>query len=68
MFDTHYLLIGLVFSSIGMGYFIYGKKQKHKVALCTGLCLIVYPYMITEPIAMIVIGIALLFVPKFLRV
>jgi hypothetical protein len=44
MFDTSYLLISLVFSSIGLGYFIYGKKQKHTVAYYSGICLIVYPY------------------------
>ena len=43
MFDTSYLLISLVFSSIGLGYFIYGKKQKHTIAYYSGLCLIVLP-------------------------
>lgn len=66
--DPSYLLISLVFSSIGLGYFIYGKKQKHTVAFYTGLCLIMYPYMISDPIIMILIGIALMFVPKFLRI
>jgi hypothetical protein len=67
MFETNYLLISLVFSSIGLGYFIYGKKQKHKVAFMTGLCLMVYPYMITDPWLMVAIGIALMFVPKYVR-
>ena len=68
MLEPSYLLISLVFSSIGLGYFIYGKKQKHTVAFLTGLCLIVYPYMISDPLPMILIGIALMFVPKFLRI
>lgn len=68
MFDTNYLLISLVFSSIGLGYFIYGKKQKHKIAFYTGICLMLYPYMITDPLMLVVIGVALLFVPKFVRV
>ncbi|MEX0963909.1 MAG: hypothetical protein WDZ52_07720 [Pseudohongiellaceae bacterium] len=67
MFDTSYLLISLIFSSLGLGYFIYGKKQKHKIAFYSGLGLMLYPYMISDPIMLIVIGIALLFAPKFIQ-
>lgn len=65
--DTNFLLISLVFSSIGLGYFIYGKKQKHKVAFYTGLCLMFYPYMVSDPMWLIVIGTALLFAPKYIQ-
>lgn len=68
MFDTNYLLISLVFSSIGLGYFIYGKRQKHKIAFYTGLCLMLYPYVITNPTQLVLIGVALMFVPKFVRI
>ena len=67
MFDTSYLLISLVFSSIGLGYFIYGKKQKHTIAYYSGLCLIVYPYLVSDPTLMFITGIALMFAPKFIR-
>lgn len=66
MFDTNYLLISLIFSSIGLGYFIYGKKQKHTVAYYTGLCLMACPYIITDP--MLMAGIGLMFVPTFVRI
>jgi C4-dicarboxylate transporter len=68
MFDTNCLLISLIFSSIGLGYFIYGKKQKHTVAYYTGLCLMVCPYIITDPMLMAGIGVGLMFVPKFVRI
>ncbi len=67
MFETSYLLTSLVFSSIGLGYFIYGKKQKHKIAFYTGICLMVYPYFISAMPVMIGVGVALMFVPKFVR-
>ncbi len=67
MLDSNYLLISLVFSSIGVGYFIYGKKQKHKIAFYTGIGLMVYPYLITDIIPMIVVGAVLMFVPKYVR-
>ena len=68
MFDTNYLLISLVFSSIGLGYFIYGKKQKHTVAYYTGLCLMVYPYMIHRSDVYGRHWRWLMFVPKFVRI
>ena len=67
MLDTNYLLISLVFSSIGVGYSIYGKKQKHTVAFVSGICLMFYPYMIYDPLLLIVIGVALMFVPKYIH-
>lgn len=65
--EPSYLLISLVFSSIGMGYFIYGSKQKHKVAFYTGICLMVDPYVITSTLPMVAVGVGLLFAPKFIR-
>lgn len=35
--NTTQLLLGVLFSSIGLGYFIYGKKQKVIVPLVCGL-------------------------------
>ena len=67
MLDPSYLLTSLIFSSIGLGYFIYGRKQKHKVAFYTGICLMGYPYVVTELIPMIMLGVGLMLVPKFVR-
>lgn len=66
MFETSYLLLSLVFSSIGLGYFIYGKKQKKKPVYYTGIALMVFPYAITATTQMLVVGIVLLALPKIL--
>ena len=42
--NTTQLLLGLIFSFIGLGYFLYGKKQKKMVPLVCGLLLMVYSY------------------------
>ncbi|HJO11738.1 MAG: hypothetical protein CMQ17_03735 [Gammaproteobacteria bacterium] len=65
--DPSYLLTSLIFSSIGLGYFIYGKKQKHKIAYYSGIGLIVYPYFVTGIPVMILTGIALMAIPKFVK-
>lgn len=67
MFETSYLLLSLVFSSIGLGYFIYGKKQKRKVIYYCGLVLMVYPYVITDTNLLLLIGALLLALPKILQ-
>lgn len=58
---------GLLFSSIGFGYFIYGRKQKSVVALLCGIGLMVYPYFVTGTAALLGIGGLLMAVPFFLK-
>ena len=64
--DVSLMLFGILFSSVGIGYFIYGKKQTNPVIRYTGLVLIVYPYFVQNLMALILVGVALLFVPKFI--
>ena len=66
--DTANLLWGLLFSSIGLGFFIYGKKQRNVVPLVCGIALMVYPYFISNTLALVAIGVALVCVPYFVRV
>ena len=61
------LLWGLLFGSIGLGFFIYGKRQRMIVPLVCGLALMLYPYFVTVAWLLWVIGIALMSVPYFLR-
>jgi hypothetical protein len=65
--DMTLLLWGVLFSSIGMGFFIYGRKQRVIVPLLCGLALMIYPYFIPNAIVLVVIGIVLTAVPYFLR-
>jgi len=65
--DTATLLWGTLFGSIGLGFLIYGKKQKKVVPLVTGLALIGFPYVVTTTVAMVGIGAALMAVPYFVR-
>ena len=61
------LLWGLLFSSIGLGFFLYGKKQRAVVPLVCGLVLMIYPYFIPNVFALVAIGIVLTAVPYFWR-
>ena len=61
------LLLGLVFSSIGFAFFIYGRKQKVAMPLICGIALMVYPYFVSSNALLIAIGAALIAIPYFVR-
>ena len=53
------LMWGVVFGAIGMGFFVYGKKQKVIAPLIGGIGLMLIPYFISNTIVLVVIGIIL---------
>ena len=61
------LLWGVVFGSIGLGYFVYGKKQGRFVPLLCGIGLMAFPYFVSNTVLLVVAGLALAAVPYFLR-
>ncbi len=64
---TAVLLWGLLFGSIGFGFFIYGKKQKAVVPLVTGIVLCVVPYFIANVYVLIGVGVVLVAIPFVVR-
>lgn len=65
--DTALLLWGVIFSSIGLGLFLYGRKQQATVPLICGLVLMIYPYFIPNAWVLVAIGVVLTAIPYFLR-
>ena len=65
--DTSLLLWGLIFGSIGVGFFVYGKKQAAIVPMLCGLALMIFPYFVSNVIVLVVIGVALIAIPYFAR-
>ena len=61
--ETMNLLLIVLFSSIGFGYFIYGKRLQEGVPLFSGLLLMVYPYFISSTLGMIAVGLLLVVCP-----
>lgn len=58
------LLLGLIFSSIGFGYFMYGRRKADLIIRYTGIALMIYPYFFDDVRVVLGIGIGLLFLPK----
>ena len=61
------LLWGVLFSSIGVGYFIYGKKQQSWIPLACGIVLMAYVYFISNVYLIVAVGVVIAAVPYFLR-
>ena len=61
------MLWGLLFGSIGLGYFIYGKKQRAAVPLVCGLALMLFPYFVSNVVLLVGIGVLLSAIPYFFR-
>ena len=65
--DSTSLIIGVLFGSIGVGYFVYGRKQQRHAALLAGALLCIFPYFVAGVWLPILIGLALMTVPFWNR-
>jgi hypothetical protein len=61
------IFFSILFGLIGTGYFMYGKKNQKYPAMFVGIALGVYPYFITNAFAVILIGIALMLLPAYMK-
>jgi hypothetical protein len=57
------MLFGVLFSVIGSGYALYGKRQGEPEILVVGIALMVYPYLVASALWTFVIGLLLCLVP-----
>lgn len=61
------LLWGVLFSSIGAGFCIYAARQKAPILLLCGAGLLICPYVVSNVMLLIALGIALCAIPAFFR-
>jgi len=66
--NTASLLWGVLFGAVGLGLFVYGKKQKALVPLACGVALMVLPYLVSNAWLLAGVGLALVVIPCFFRV
>lgn len=67
LLDTSSLLWGLLFGSIGLGFFVYGKRQKTVVPLACGVALMIFPYFVSNTLLLVILGLTLIAIPYFVR-
>lgn len=61
------LITSLLFGAIGTGYFLYGWRQKHGMALLAGVALCAVPYFISSTLLLVLVGLGLMALPFVLR-
>ena len=64
---TATLLWGVLFSAIGLGFLVYGKRQRVIVPLACGLALMIFPYFISSSVLLVAVGTVLVAIPYFVR-
>jgi len=62
------LIWGMIFGLIGLGFFVYGKKQKAAIPLFSGIGLMVIPYFISNIFILVLSGIVLIALPYFIKI
>ena len=62
------LMWGVLFGSIGLGYFVYGKKRGAAMPLISGIVLMAFPYFVSNAVLVVAIGAAFTALPWFVQV
>ena len=60
IFKAELLFASLIWGSVGVGYFIYGRKQQEIVPLIAGLVMIAASYVVGSALLMSMISIAII--------
>jgi hypothetical protein len=68
MDSTSILIWGMLFGAIGLGFFMYGKKQRAVIPLLTGIALFVLPYFMPNVTVLVIVGMILVALPYFVRI
>ena len=58
-FDPASLLVSVLISAVGVGFFLYGKKQQRWPQLVAGIVLMGYTYFVSSVAVMLAIAVAL---------
>ena len=60
MFNTHFLFASLIWGSVGVGYFIYGKRQRSWLPMVGGVAMIGVSYFVGSALLMSLICVGLI--------
>lgn len=60
LFNMSFLLASLLWGSVGVGYWIYGKKQREMIPMIGGVLMIAVSYFVSSWFLMSLLSIALM--------
>jgi len=61
------LMWSILFGAFGVGYFMYGRRQRSPVPFVVGIALMVYPYFVSNVYLVVLIGVVLIATPYFVH-
>jgi predicted membrane protein len=67
MKDQSILIWSMLFGAIGLGFFVYGTRQRVIVPFVIGVSLFIFPYFVSNLYLLIVTGVVLVAVPYYVR-
>ena len=65
--DTTTLFAGVMFSALGLGYIVYGRKQRNGIALLSGCVLCGLPYLVSNIYFLLIASIVFAALPFVIR-
>jgi len=65
--DESNLLLGLLFGAVGMGYMLYGRRQKSLMPFIAGIGLIGFPYFVDNNGVVLLLGTILMALPFVIK-
>ncbi len=57
----------MLFGAIGLGFFVYGTRQRIIVPFAVGVALFIFPYFVSNLYLLIAIGVVLMAIPCYFR-
>ena len=66
--DPTYIFFIVLISVVGLGYFYTGKKNGNHSFLLAGILMMIFPYIVTNEIAVAILSIVLIIGPFFYRI
>jgi len=58
---------GVVFGSVGLGFFVYGKRHKAIIPFISGIGLMLGPYIIANVFLLVITGLVLIALPFVIK-
>jgi hypothetical protein len=65
--DSSQIFLSVLWGAIGMGFFVYGKKQQRFLPMLSGIALMAFPYFVENWILSVGIGLVLTALPLVIR-
>ena len=65
--DQSLIVWSMLFGAIGLGFFVYGTRQRTAVPFAVGVALFIFPYFVSNLYLLIAIGVVLMVIPYFIR-